>query len=200
MQPIVPSSPISKEENPPQLHQQQQQEEEEVLVVEQEIVKVVLQIVGNLCYGCSQVQDLMMFESQVLHPVPVTLVSVAENESEEQTPPPLPPLPPTATTTATATTTSASASARSKSVPLLATVLSHCTTDFDLPLAREWALLCVRNACEGHRINQQFIEELKPQQVVQDEVLGAQGVSVGIDVNTGKFTYQQQANPTTTPN
>ena len=35
----------------------------------------------------------------------------------------------------------------------LATVLCHCATNFENPLAREWALLCVRNACEDEDAN-----------------------------------------------
>jgi hypothetical protein len=74
----------------------------------------------------------------------------------------------------------------------LATVLSHCATDFDNPLSREWALMCVRNACEGHARNQRFIDALRPQQVLQDDALQASGIRVEIDPATGRFAYHQE--------
>ena len=72
----------------------------------------------------------------------------------------------------------------------LAAVLSHCATDFSNPISREWALLCVRNACETHIGNQTFIQELRPQEVViQDEKLKAQGVRVEMNTETGQFKF-----------
>lgn len=72
-------------------------------------------------------------------------------------------------------------------------MLSHCGTDFENPISREWALLCVRNACENHPGNQQFIHELQPQEtVIQDEKLRAQGLKVEINKETGKFKFVQQ--------
>lgn len=74
----------------------------------------------------------------------------------------------------------------------LAAVLSHCGTDFENPISREWALLCVRNACEGHVGNQQFIEDLRPQEaVIQDDKLKAQGMKVEMNPTTGKFKFVQ---------
>lgn len=72
----------------------------------------------------------------------------------------------------------------------LAEVLSHCATDFENPLAREWALLCVRNACEGNEANQHFIEELRPQDVkIQNEEMKRQGYKVELNSQTGKFKF-----------
>jgi hypothetical protein len=76
----------------------------------------------------------------------------------------------------------------------LAAVLSHCGTDFDNPISREWALLCVRNATEGHAANQRFIHCLQPQEmVIQDEKLKAQGLKVEVNTETGKFKFVQAA-------
>ena len=71
----------------------------------------------------------------------------------------------------------------------LATVLSHCGTDFANPLSREWALFCIRNACENNQENLAFIHSLKPQEVLQDDSLQAQGIKVTIDPQTGKFGF-----------
>eukprot|EP00602_Paraphysomonas_sp_CaronLab_P007164 CAMPEP_0185032922 /NCGR_PEP_ID=MMETSP1103-20130426/21461_1 /TAXON_ID=36769 /ORGANISM="Paraphysomonas bandaiensis, Strain Caron Lab Isolate" /LENGTH=450 /DNA_ID=CAMNT_0027569009 /DNA_START=76 /DNA_END=1428 /DNA_ORIENTATION=+ len=70
-------------------------------------------------------------------------------------------------------------------------ILSYCATDFDNPLSREYALMCVRNMCEGNRANQEFVESLQPQEVLQDPVLQAQGIRVEIDPLSGKFKFQQ---------
>lgn len=69
-------------------------------------------------------------------------------------------------------------------------MLSHCATDFGHPVSREWALLCVRNACEAHTGNQTFIQELRPQEVViQDEKLREQGLRVEMNTETGQFKF-----------
>lgn len=71
-------------------------------------------------------------------------------------------------------------------------MLSYCTTLFEVPLAREWALFAVRNACEGNFENQAFIESLKPQEVIQDETLAAAGVSVELDPAKGiRFSHSK---------
>ena len=79
----------------------------------------------------------------------------------------------------------------------LATVLGYCATDFSNPLAREWALLTVRNACENNETNQRFIESLQPQGVVQDESLRSRGISVEMDPLSGKFSFKQQQQTST---
>ena len=81
----------------------------------------------------------------------------------------------------------------------LPVVLSRSATDFSNPLMREWALLCLRNACEGNQRNQKFIEELKLQAVVDREnVLGQQGVHLDVDRETGKITVVKTTPTTTT--
>jgi hypothetical protein len=71
-------------------------------------------------------------------------------------------------------------------------VLQNCSTDFENPLSREWALLCIRNACSGNLANQLFIENLKFEKVVDDGgVLAATGVSIEMDTKTGKFSYKK---------
>jgi hypothetical protein len=65
-------------------------------------------------------------------------------------------------------------------------VLPRCATSFRNPFEREWALMCVRNACEGCLVNQQFIEALQPQGVrVLDEKAG-----VGIEINGAAGTFR----------
>jgi len=73
-------------------------------------------------------------------------------------------------------------------------VLSRCATDFGNPLAREWALLCVRNACEGHAGNQAFVESLSVQGVVPDKDLEKQGIS--LTVKAGKLSFEQKGEMT----
>ena len=73
----------------------------------------------------------------------------------------------------------------------LAIVLSHCGTDFANPFAREWALFCIRNACENNQENLAFIHSLKPQEVLQDDSLQAQGIKVTLDPQTGKFAFSE---------
>lgn len=70
-------------------------------------------------------------------------------------------------------------------------VLPRCATSFRNPFEREWALMCVRNACEGCLVNQQFIEALQPQGArVLDEETG-----VGVEINgaTGTFRFVSTA-------
>jgi hypothetical protein len=69
-------------------------------------------------------------------------------------------------------------------------VLSYCATNFANPLSREWALLCIRNACENNIENQTFINELQLQNIsVVDEQMLADGIKVDINANTGTFKF-----------
>lgn len=45
-------------------------------------------------------------------------------------------------------------------IPLL---LAHCNVDDHNPLIREWALVALRNLCEGNEANQQYIDAMRPQ-------------------------------------
>ena len=74
-------------------------------------------------------------------------------------------------------------------MPLL---LSCCATDFENPLAREWALMTIRNCCLGNIRNQEFIESLKVQGVVPLD--NSAGVSIDIDTKTGKFQFKKDNN------
>jgi ataxin-10 len=42
-------------------------------------------------------------------------------------------------------------------------VLAHCNIDEHNPLIREWALVALRNLCEGNEANQQYIDAMRPQ-------------------------------------
>jgi hypothetical protein len=59
---------------------------------------------------------------------------------------------------------------------------------YRIPFAREWALICVRNICEGNKTNQEYIQALQPQKVIHDEFLEKLGVNVQIDTMTGKIS------------
>ncbi len=73
-------------------------------------------------------------------------------------------------------------------------VLSLCGTDIDHPLRREWAILCMRNACEGNLENQKCIEELTLQKVsVVNEQLTRSGLSVDFNSETGKIKFSYQS-------
>lgn len=69
----------------------------------------------------------------------------------------------------------------------MTTVLNFCATDFDNPLSREWALMAIRNACEGHSPTQEFISGLQPQGVIEDEMMRRMGLSVEVDPSSGRF-------------
>lgn len=74
----------------------------------------------------------------------------------------------------------------------MAAVLSRCATDFNNPLAREWALLCIRNACDDHEQNQAFVQSLTIQGVVKDEELESHGIN--LSVQAGKLTFTRTKN------
>lgn len=72
-------------------------------------------------------------------------------------------------------------------------VLPLCATNLEAPIAREWALLVMRNALEGNPANQDYISALEPQgePFVQDEELTAAGLSVVLDQATNKFKLRK---------
>jgi ataxin-10 len=78
-------------------------------------------------------------------------------------------------------------------------VLAFCATDFENPLCREFALMCVRNLCEGNRETQRLIESLQPQQVLQDDALLRQGIRLDIDPLSGRFSFSQTPVTATAP-
>ena len=65
-------------------------------------------------------------------------------------------------------------------------VLSCTTINEKNPILREWALLAVRNLCDGNRSNQRRIEKLKPRKVLQDPTLKRAGYQIRFDEATGK--------------
>jgi hypothetical protein len=93
---------------------------------------------------------------------------------------------------------------------LLPSLLQHCATDFENPLAREWALLAVRNLCEESEEARNRIDSLRPQKVVQlsgetagnldemgeenilqEEAFRKTGLSVQLDPRTGKLIVER---------
>ena len=75
----------------------------------------------------------------------------------------------------------------------LATVLSYCGTDFTNPLSREWALFCVKNACDNNEENVNFIDSLKPTKVFQHAILESRGIRVDLDCD-GKLAFNDMKN------
>ncbi len=74
----------------------------------------------------------------------------------------------------------------------LPVILSNCGTDFENPLVREYAIICLRNACEGNMENQAYVDSLKPQQILQDDVLASHGITVNLDPETGGIKFTQK--------
>lgn len=73
-------------------------------------------------------------------------------------------------------------------------VLSLCHTNVSQPLRREWAVLCLRNACEGNMENQRSIEELTLQKVdIVNEDLRRSGLHVDFNQDTGKIDFSYKS-------
>ena len=67
--------------------------------------------------------------------------------------------------------------------------MSNCATDFSNSFAREWALLCVHNACLNNTENQKYIDSLQPQDIsILNEQWKQKGLKVEINSKTGKFS------------
>lgn len=74
-------------------------------------------------------------------------------------------------------------------------VLSLCATDVHRPLRREWALICMRNACADCQSNQNAVEALTLQGVtVVNEQLKKSGLQVKFDKSNGSIRFEQQKN------
>jgi ataxin-10 len=69
-------------------------------------------------------------------------------------------------------------------------VLSNCAFSPECPGVREWALLAIRNLCEGNEMVQSRIASLSSKTVVEDKQLRADGQRVVFDQSTGKFTME----------
>jgi hypothetical protein len=79
----------------------------------------------------------------------------------------------------------------------LSAALGHTALNETLPVLREWALLAVRNLCEGNERNQSFVERLRMEQgaagAVQTPELKAMGLAVETDPRTGKPRVRPQS-------
>jgi Holliday junction resolvasome RuvABC endonuclease subunit len=72
-------------------------------------------------------------------------------------------------------------------------VLSFSVTDIEIPLTREWALLSIRNLCEESEEIRNYIQSLKPQEVVlEDEFLSKIKADIQLDPNTGKLLFNKK--------
>ena len=73
-------------------------------------------------------------------------------------------------------------------------VLSLCHTNVSQPLRREWAVLCLRNACEGNAENQSCIEQLTLQKVeVVNEDLRRSGLQADFNQTSGKIEFSYKS-------
>ena len=73
-------------------------------------------------------------------------------------------------------------------------VLQLSATDFTNPLRREWALMCVRNACGGNDANQEYINKITLQKVeVVNQGLRESGLSVDVDPVSGKVRFNHDS-------
>mmetsp|Transcript_8041 Transcript_8041/g.29713 ORF Transcript_8041/g.29713 Transcript_8041/m.29713 type:complete len:640 (+) Transcript_8041:136-2055(+) len=64
-------------------------------------------------------------------------------------------------------------------------ILAQCVADVKSPIAREWALLCVRNLCAGNIAVQDHIAALQVCDTVQHPALTNMGLRLDIDEATG---------------
>ena len=65
-------------------------------------------------------------------------------------------------------------------------LLQSCALDASAPLAREWALWGVRNACEAADEAQAHVASLEASGVVSSPDLARAGLAVELDRRTGK--------------
>lgn len=72
----------------------------------------------------------------------------------------------------------------------IAAVLSYCRVDDRVPLLREWALLAIRNACEGCEEVQRFVEQLAPRAVAPTTALQHTDMRLELD-SDGKPRIQR---------
>ena len=72
-------------------------------------------------------------------------------------------------------------------------VLSLCGTNVYRPLRREYAILCIRNACEGNEANVRIIQSLSIQDVesVDNDALAAVGLKVEFNKITGNVEVKR---------
>mmetsp|Transcript_22918 Transcript_22918/g.64398 ORF Transcript_22918/g.64398 Transcript_22918/m.64398 type:complete len:404 (+) Transcript_22918:28-1239(+) len=63
----------------------------------------------------------------------------------------------------------------------LVMVLNLTHYDDTYPYQREWAIVCIRNLCEGNEANQKFIQELAPIKVVDSPELRDQGLQARLE-------------------
>eukprot|EP00123_Amoebidium_parasiticum_P003712 comp15007_c0_seq1/m.11619 comp15007_c0_seq1/g.11619 ORF comp15007_c0_seq1/g.11619 comp15007_c0_seq1/m.11619 type:complete len:490 (-) comp15007_c0_seq1:239-1708(-) len=94
-----------------------------------ELKRELVRLIGNACYRCAAVQDLVRREDGI------TLL------------------------------------------------LNHCQLDASSPHIREWAVLAIRNLCEGNEANQAAVRALERQGVVAD----TEGMELKVDDATGKI-------------
>jgi ataxin-10 len=65
-------------------------------------------------------------------------------------------------------------------------LLQSCALDASSPLAREWALWGVRNACEASADARAYVASLEASGVVSSPELARAGLAVELDRRTGK--------------
>ena len=73
----------------------------------------------------------------------------------------------------------------------VALILAHTTVDETSPFVREWALLSIRNLCEGNTNVQSFIAQLEKRSPAENEALRSMGVEAEFDAD-GKLHLKKQ--------
>ncbi len=81
---------------------------------------------------------------------------------------------------------------RVREVKGIEAVLNCTSINEKNPILREWALLAVRNLCDGNLANQRRIELLRPKNVLQDPTLKKAGYQVRFDESTGKPKIERE--------
>lgn len=81
-----------------------------------------------------------------------------------------------------------------RSSGMLSVILSCCADDVHNPQLREWAVLALRNACEGSEANQRFVDSIErtPRDVVNAQDLENAGLEVRVDRESGKLRVRHR--------
>jgi ataxin-10 len=71
-------------------------------------------------------------------------------------------------------------------------LLTNCNLDESAPMAREWALWGIRNACEGNKTMQEYLGQFQAVDAVHSPELDKMGVQLELDQMTHKLTLKKK--------
>jgi ataxin-10 len=71
-------------------------------------------------------------------------------------------------------------------------LLTNCNLDESSPMAREWALWGIRNACEGNEKVQAYLAQFQAVDAVQSPELDKMGMQLELDQLTHKLTLKKK--------